>query len=273
MIGVTLCSMTLVLAATGAPHPHAAPPAGDFSYTFTVNESNSSKTTSGTVRSHGDRTRIDLANPSDGQYMLLVDGGARMLVIHPEKKEIDQFSSPGFANVIGTALGAVSPMVRFTVTDSKITPERLGAGETVLGYPTEHVRITEQFDVRVGVAGFKAGTEHNTVTTDYWVSPGLDLGDNPLITLIENASSAMAQSDHDFVAKQHAARAGAIHGTPLRTVVTAVSGSGDGHEKTSTQTIEITSVKRAPQPESLFVIPSGYKLETPVESLKSPFSM
>ena len=232
----------------------------DYMYTFTAAEDKGSPTI-GTVRVHGDRTRIDIADKKNGEYMLLTDGGTKMLSVHPDRREIDEISSPTFERIIGTSLRMVSPIVKFRVLNSRISSERVGTGQKLLGYSTEQIRLTERFDIRIVAMGFDAGTEHHTIITDYWVSPGLELGDNPLLVLIEHTGSAMAQTDRDFVQKEAAVRAQALAGTPLRTMVNETSVDDKGVAHTKVHSIDITSVKQGVQPASLFEVPSGYKVK------------
>lgn len=258
----TLLGIALTGASTGAPRcvePLAR--ASDYMYTFTTTEESGTFST-GTVRVHGDRTRIDMEKPGSKDYILLTDDGARMLSVHPDRKQVDQISSPSFERIIGTSLRMVSPIVKFRVLNSKISSERVGTGQKLIGYPTEQIRMTERFDIHIVAMGFDGGTEHHTVVTDYWVSPGLDLGNNPLLSLLEHTSTAMAQTDPGFVQKESSVRAQALGGTPLRTVVKETTVDDKGIEHTKTHSIDITSVHLGAQPAALFEVPSGYQMKS-----------
>lgn len=262
MFCATAAVLSVVLASGSAAPRCAEQPAsaGDYMYTFTTHDESDSPT-SGTVRVHGDRTRIDMEKQDrSGSYILLTDNGTLMMSVHPARREVDKIRSPSFERIIGTSLRMVSPLVKFRVRNVKISSERVGMGQKLMGYGTEQIRLTERFDVQVIAMGFDGGTEHHTVVTDYWVSPGLDLGNNPLLTLLEHTGTAMAQTDPDFVQTEAAVRARALSGTPLRTVVreTTVDDKGIGHTKT--HSIEITSVHEGPQPAALFQVPSGYRI-------------
>ena len=260
LLGVTLTAG--VTTPSGHARPTLAAPAGDYMYTFTTTEESGSASR-GTVRVHGGRTRIDMESDKDPRnYILLTDNGTRMLSVHPDRKEVDQISSPSFERIIGTSLRAVSPIVKFKVQNSKISFARVATGQKLLGYGTEQIRITEQFDVHTVAMGFDGGTEHHMVVTDYWVSPGLDLGTNPLLALLEHAATATAQTDANFVEQESAVRAQALSGTPLRTVMKESTVDDKGIRHTSTRTIDITSVKVGPQPAALFEIPSGYRIKS-----------
>jgi hypothetical protein len=250
---------------TGGVAPRVAGPqvpAGDYMYTFVTTGESGSKS-SGTVRVHGARMRIDMDNrKSSDDYILLTDGGTQMMSVHPDEKKVDEISSPSFEHIIGTSLRVVSPLVKFNVQNLQLSSQRVATGQKLLGYATAQVRVTERFDVHIRALGFDAGTEHHTVVTDYWVSPGLDLGSNPLLSLIEHTSTAMAQTDRGFVQQEAAMRAQAVHGTPLRTVVRETTVDDKGAEHSNTHSIEITSVRFGAQPAALFTVPSGYRISS-----------
>jgi len=258
LIGATLAGNNATRSCRDVPAP---PPAGDYMYTFTTKDESGSET-NGTVRVHGDRTRIDMDRNDSHDYIILTDGGKRMLSVHPDRKEVSQISSPNFERIIGTSLKAVSPLVKFKVRNTRISFGRVATGQKLLGYGTEQIRITEQFDVHIVAMGFDGGTEHHTVVTDYWVSPGLDLGNNPIMALLEHAATAEAQTDADFVEEETRVRAQALQGTPLRTEMKESTANEKGIQHTNTRSMAITSVKLGPQPAALFEIPSGYRYTT-----------
>lgn len=255
-----LLTVALTGTANAAPRCVDSPPPNDYMYTFRSTGDSGKDPTSGTVRVHGDRVRIDMDKKNSNDYILLTDGGKQMTSVHPDKKEVDQMSAPKFEHIIGTSLKAVSPMVKFNVQNDRIRSETIGSGTKLLGYATEQVRITEQFDVHIVALGFNGGTERHTVVTDYWFSPGLYLGDNPLLALLEHVGTAMAQTDADFVQSEATARASVLHGTPLRTVVKETTVDDDGRSHTTTRTIDITSLNIGAQAPGLFEIPSGYRI-------------
>lgn len=247
---------------TTAPRCVESAPPSDYMYTFTTTDESgdSDNPTAGTVRVHGDRMRIDMERNKSHEYILLTENGTQMLSVHPDRQEVDQISAPTFEHIIGTSLKAVSPLVKFKVFNDKISSERIGTGQKLLGYATEQIRITERFDIHIVALGFDGGTEHHTIVTDYWVSPGLDLGGNPLLALLEHAGSAMAQTDADFVQNEASVRESALQGTPLRTIVKESSVDEKGIQHSKTRSIEITSVRAGAQAPELFKVPSGYKV-------------
>jgi hypothetical protein len=266
MLHTLAAVLAVTLSGAGtAPARSAEPAPNDYMYTFRTTGDDSGDPTSGTVRVHGDRIRIDLDKnkSNDGSYILIT--GDRMMSVNPERREVHQMSAPTFEHIIGVSLRAVSPMVRFNVSNATISTERLGAGEQMLGHATEHVRMTEKFDVHIVALGFDGGTERYSIVSDYWVSPGLYLGSNPLLALLEHASSAMAQTDADFVQKEKTARTEVLTGTPLRTVVTESNIDEKGIRHSKTRSIDITSLNIRPQDAGLFQVPSGYRIKSGIK--------
>lgn len=235
-------------------------PSGDYMYTFSTDDESNSPS-AGTVRVHGDCTRIDMEKNGSKDYILLTNNGTQMLSVHPDRKETDRVNSLNFERIIGRSLRIISPIVKFNVRNVKISSERIGSGPKLIGYATEQIRITERFDVHIVAMGFDGGTEHHTVVTDYWVSPGLDLGNNPLLALIEHASTATAQTDPDFVQTEASVRARALGGTPLRTIVKETSTDDKGIKHSKNHSIDITSFRQGAQPAALFEVPSDYKVK------------
>lgn len=264
MVNTIVALLTVALSGTGTTAPRCAEPAPptDYIYTFRTTGDDSNDPTSGTVRVRGDRTRIDMDRKGSDEKDYILISGDKMMSVHPDRREVSEMSAPKFEHIIGVALRAVSPMVKFNVSNATISSERVGTGQEMLGYATEHVRMVEKFDVHIVALGFDGGTEHHTIVTDYWVSPGLDLGSNPLLALLEHASSALAQTDRDFVQKEAAMRAEVLKGTPLRTVVNETSIDKKGVRSSKNRSIDITSVHVGPQDPALFQVPSGYRIKS-----------
>lgn len=242
------------------------PPLGeDYSYQFRVTDANRGSPTVGTVLVHGDRSRIDVRGRGhDREYILLLDRGRRMLVVHPEKREIEQMATSDFAAIVGTAIRAISPVVKVKLLHSEISAKSLGAAEPLEGYPTEHVRLTERYDARLRALGFAAGVEHHSVTTDYWIAPDLALAENPLARILATSTTALAQTDPDFVRRDDAMRADIVRGALLRAIVSTAESDNDQPLPTPriAMMLEVTDIRAGAQPASAFDVPAGYATTT-----------
>lgn len=280
MFAIALVSLALL---TGTPPvtphvsrvSHVQPAPSDLVYTFRTSETggkHDDEPMTGTVRIHDGNVRIDVdhkRNDDDpDSYMLVLDNGIRMLSVHPRRHEADEIDAGTFERIVGISLRAVRPIVRFHITDAAIAPEQLGAGGAMLGYATEHVRLTEHYTMHITAMGFDGGDETMSVVTDYWVAPGLQLGRNPLLALLERAGTAMAQSDASFVQREDAARAALLRGSPLRTVSRVTTTEHDGDVKETVRTTDVTSLKREAQPAELFGVPSDYTVKSAAEKFE-----
>lgn len=270
MLAAALTSLALLAAKPPVTYVlQPVPPApSDLVYTFRTSETggrHDDDPMTGTVRVHDGDVRIDVdrkrSDDDPDSYILVLDNGTRMLSVHPRRHEVEEMSAAGFERIVGTSLRAVRPIVRFHISDPAIAPERLGAGGTMLGYATEHVRLTEHYTMHITAMGFDGGDETVAVQTDYWVAPGVQLGRNPLLALVERAGTAMAQSDAGFVQREDAARASLLRGSPLRTVSRVTTTEHDGDVKETVRTTEVTSLTREAQAASLFEVPSGYRVK------------
>jgi hypothetical protein len=199
--------------------------------------------------------------------MLLSDGGRTLTIVHPDRREYEVTDAAAFERIVGTALKTVGPIVKIELQSAHVASNHLGDGGTVAGRPTQRVRLTQDFTVRVGALGFGGDAERHVVTTDYWVSPGLTLMRNPLFGLIESGEAALVQTDNAYLKVLARERDALLEGaTPLRRVVT----SRDEKGTTKTHTIEITALRATtPADARIFELPAGYKRTEGVNWLTS----
>jgi hypothetical protein len=233
----------------------------EYFYRFRVESDDDDDDMAGTVRVRNGVARIDVDNHDRGGEFLLVSADGRTLtVVHPKRREYEVSDADRFAQIAGIALKAIGPIVNIKLQDVKITPEALGPGPVVAGFPTRHYRLTQEFALTVGALGFKGEPEFHVVSTDYWVHPGLTLARNPLLELIGEAETALAQKEPEFVERSRAARAKLLSGTPLRMLVTSGQSKGEGDDvETKTRTIEITEIHSESQDARLFEVPEGFR--------------
>ena len=259
------------LSATAAPahaqQQKAQPPMRDYEYSFRVIGSHDEHPMSGTMRVSGDRGRIDLDGAKEGEFMLLTDGGRTLTIVHPERRAYEGSDAATFEHIVGRALRAAGPVLSIKLEAAHVASDHLGDGGIVVGRATRHVRLTQDYTIRVGALGFGGDAERHVATTEYWVSPGLALMRNPLFALVEGAESALVQSDTAYSRIADAERDALLEGaTPLRRVVTTREEPGG---KTTLQTIEITSLRPARVDPAIFQLPSGYTRRAGVSWLSS----
>ena len=213
----------------------------------------------GHVRDAGDRARIDFDGHDEaaGSYLLLLDGGHRVLAVHPREREYSVVDDTTLERIVGIALHAVSGtgLVRFRLNDVAIVPQRLADGDTVAGRSTRHYRLTQEYTVAVRALGLGGDDIHQTVVTDYWVDPSLRLLRNPLLELLATLETALAQQDTAFVRVSAAARRALFSGVPLRVVVRHSSGDDAG----GIRTLAVDGLARETFDAAAFQVPAGYR--------------
>jgi hypothetical protein len=219
----------------------------------------------GAVRASGDRGRVDVQRSGgDGSrdYLLLGDGGRSVTIVNPRERSYSSTSAHAFERIVSTAMGAVQVAMSNRLSDVRIHAERLGAGDTIAGYPTQRYRLTQEYTTHLSVMGVDADPEYHVVITDYWAAPGLTLMRNPLVEMLATTETVMAQTDRAFVERSAAARDALFKGMPLRMIVAARStGGGEkhGHDEPARLTVEVSRVVRGPVARAALDLPRGYR--------------
>ena len=258
-------ALPAVVALAAAPLPRAAA-AQDYSYAFRVTPTDD-EPFAGTMRVSGDRARMDVEGPDRGprDYLLLADAGRAITIVNPRERSYTTTTTEAFERIVATALGAVQVAMSNKLTDVRVHPERLGAGDTIAGFPTQRYRLTQEFTTNVSVMGIDAESEYQVVITDFWAAPGLKLMRNPLVEMLATAETGLAQTDRGFVQRSAAARDALFTGMPLRLIVASRSTrTGDRHgkpDRPSQLVVEVTRVVRGPVDRAALDLPSGYRKE------------
>jgi hypothetical protein len=222
----------------------------------------------------GDRSRIqpiherDDANSGESSYMII--SGGKLYSIEPDKREYNVNKPEDFENVVGTALRAVSPMVKMHIDDTDVSGEELDDADRVLGFSTRHFRLTQKFTLSVSAFGLSAGDEasEHEVVTDYWFAPDAKLPRNPLVELIAAAPTAPAQQSGSFTRQSAKIRESLFKGMPMRIVVRSREGGDNQLEEKAR--IEITQLERIAVDPKQFEVPAGY---TQTEGLRTHMEM
>lgn len=218
----------------------------------------------------GDRSRIQPireradAHDGDSNYMIIRDG--KLYSIEPDKREYNVNKAEDFENVVGTALRAVSPMVKMHIDDTDISGEELHDADRLLGFSTRHFRLTQKFTLSVSAFGIATGDDAtpHVVVTDYWFAPDAKLPRNPLVELIASAPAAPAQLSRSFTRESAKVRESLFKGMPMRIVVRARDGENTQMEEKAR--VEITQMERIAVDPRQFEVPPGY---TQTEGLRT----
>lgn len=234
-----LAALTLLLACTAAD---AQVPAA-YSYDFQLDPGNKKdhEVIRGTVRVSGNRARVDTdERDKDGDYLLLADGGRTLYVVHANKQTYEQHETDDFARIVGTAMRAVGPVLKFTVNDVRLDTARLGAGVAVAGRRTERVQMRQHWRTSIRVMGFTKDDMMGSAVSEYWADPSMPLMRNPLLDIISTSLLALAAADEDFLEQGDAAKAKLFRGSPLRADIRFSMGGDDGDTRLRYEVTKIT---------------------------------
>ncbi len=196
-----------------------------------------------------------------GTYFI-VKGGKEMYLVDPSQKQYMKWDIVNMFAGMSKMVNAVGGMVKMQMSDVKIDAHDLGPGETIQGYPTHHVRMTQNYTRTASVFG-RTNTTTIATTTDYYFAPSLRIA-NPFVSNSQQmamASSMDIFNNPDFKTQMMAAQAKIPKtGVPLKTVTTTISTDSKGKQETTITTMEMVNFTKSNIPSSAFAIPTDYKL-------------
>jgi hypothetical protein len=185
-----------------------------------------------------------------------------MLLVDPNSKEYMKWDLGAMMAGMSKVVNAVGGLVKMQISDVRIGAQDLGAGETVQGYPTRHIRMVQNYTVSASMFG-KKSTSRTETTTDYYFAPSLKIA-NPFVANSQQMAM-MSQFDMfknpDYQSQYASANAKLPkNGVPLKTVTKTVTTDEKGKSETATTIMEMVNFKAANIPASAFAVPSDYKM-------------
>lgn len=218
----------------------------------------------GRAQMTADRARIDLSEArnggpmfdSKGGYVVVTDGGAKMYMVDPSEKQYFAFNMEQMLAGVSSTLKMVGGMVKMTMSDVKMDVQDLGAGESIAGHSTRHLRQTQSYTLSVSVLGRKSSTT-TADTTEIWVATDLKNVGNPFLRM-GNAAAGLDFGNPDFKAQYQSVQAKMPAGLPLRSVSRSHSTDDKGNTTLATSTMEVTNIQKGDIPASAFAIPGDY---------------
>lgn len=221
----------------------------------------------------GDQAKLEILDASStaggseafggkGTYFIVKGGGNEMLLVDPIQKQYMKWDIASMFAGMSKMVNAVGGMVKMQMTDVHIDAQDLGAGGNMQGYPTHHVRMTQNYSVAVSVFGRSHKTQ-NQSTTDYYFAPSLHIA-NPFVSSSQQMAM-ISQMDMfnnpDYKNQMMAANAKIPkNGVPLKTVTTVIATDEKGKAETTVTTMEMVNFHASNIPASAFAIPSDYKM-------------
>lgn len=197
-----------------------------------------------------------------GAYFIVKGGGKEMYLVNPSEKTYAKWDIATMFAGMSKMVNAVGGLVKMQMSDIRIDAQDMGAGETVQGYATRHIRMTQNYTMSVSMFGRKS-VSRNESTTDYYIAPALKIA-NPFVSN-SNQMAMISQLDTfnnpDYKNQMMAANAKIPKsGVPLRTITTSVVTDSKGKAETSVTTMEMLNFKASNISPREFAIPSEYKL-------------
>jgi hypothetical protein len=155
-----------------------------------------------------------------GAYFIMKNAGKEMYLVDPKEKQYMKWDVANMFAGMSKMINAAGGLVKMQMSDIHIDAQDLGAGETVQGYPTRHVRMTQNYTMSVSVFG-RSNKTSNITTTDYYFAPSLRIA-NPFVSNSQQmamASQLDVFNNPDFKSQMMAAQAKMPKsGVPLKTV-------------------------------------------------------
>ncbi len=244
--------------AAGAQSPNA------YTYDFRLDQGGKKggDVIEGTVRVQGSRARVDTrerGHDSDGSYFLVRDGGRTLYVVRPDREEYEVHDADAFARIVGTAMRAVGPVVRFSVHDVRVDTARLGAGAPVAGRRTQRVQLRQRWTTSIRVMGFVKEGVASSAVGEYWADPTFPLMRNPFLDIVGTSLFVLAASDEDFIKDADALKATLFRGAPLKADIRITADDKDGDDDETRLRYEVTSLRVGPVDAAALEVPKGYR--------------
>lgn len=214
----------------------------------------------------GDNAKIEIiesgpgreAFGNPGSYFLMTEGGTKMMIVDPSQKQYAEWNMERMMASVAGVVNALGGLVKMEISDLTIDTKELGAGETINGYPTKHVRLTQNYKMSTRVLG-KTSWSKTESTTDYYFAPQLK-AKNPFVQNSQAWANQFNMFNKPEYKAQMAKAQEKLKDVPIKTVVTTVTTHDTGKQETTTVTSEMVNFKNMDVPKSVFEIPAGYQL-------------
>lgn len=194
-----------------------------------------------------------------GSYFLIPEGGEKMYLVDPSQKSYLEWDMESMMAGMAKMVNALGSLVKMDISNVQIDAKDMGPGETVQGYPTRHMQMTQNYTVTAKVLG-KTSVSRTESTTDYYFAPALRSLRNPFVRNGQAWANKFDVFQNPDYKRQMAAAQAKIQGVPVKTVTRTVTTDEKGKQETSVTTTEMVNFKNGDVSASLFSIPTGYQL-------------
>ncbi|HXG69498.1 MAG TPA: hypothetical protein VNJ04_02685 [Gemmatimonadaceae bacterium] len=262
--------LSAALIALGAPLAQAAAQkAGrDVALDFRMSNLTTGTTTSEVVTGHviatSDRVRLDMKGGGRGVRMspiagtgdismIVTDSGKTLTYIDAASKTYMRMRP---AEMIENMQKMGGMTMQFSGTEARV--DNLGAGPSILGYPTAHYVVTTGMTIDMTAMGQQQKVQISS-KTDYYFATGIASALNPFAAMMgSDMGSMFGGNNREFADKMRAAQSRLPKAIPLRTTTDATIIAAGQTRVTKTQT-EVTAIKWLTADPKSFVVPADYK--------------
>ncbi|MBW3670109.1 MAG: DUF4412 domain-containing protein [Acidobacteria bacterium] len=254
-----ICTILLAFALTLPLH------AGVIYQFKTVTEGNTADMV-GTAKVDGENFRLELSEGDgvifqDNSIIISDDGGKTMMVLDPKKKEYYHLSIEDTLSAMTSMLQSMGGMFKMSIDHQTVEVRRIGAGESIEGYPTNKYKVDTAYTLKLKAMGMNMDQQVKSETTT-WSTDELD---QQLAAFIQYRTFRTGMEDLDALIEKHI---DAVKGFPLKTV-TKTEVTARGKTNTSTSTMTVTGIKEADVAASEFAVPAGYsEVDGPMAALE-----
>ncbi len=262
--------LSAALIAFGAPLAQAAAQkAGrDVALDFRMSNLTTGAATNEVVTGHviatSDRVRLDMKGGGRGVRMspiagtgdismIVTDSGKTLTYIDAASKTYMRMRP---AEMIENMQKMGGMTMQFSGTEARV--DNLGAGPSILGYPTAHYLVTTGMTIDMTAMGQQQKVQISS-KTDYFFATGIASALNPFAAMMgSDMGSMFGSSNREFADKMRAAQSRLPKAIPLRTTTDATIIAAGQTRVTKTQT-EVTAIKWLTADPKSFVVPADYK--------------
>ena len=222
----------------------------------------------------GDRSRVDFLSGNGfraGTYVFTTNGSKTMTFVDPAKKTYVDVNAAGVASAIGSA--------RITVANKKIGLTQLDDHPVIAGLPTDHYRLTINYNITVAFGTIPLTQTVNEII-DKWVTQALgEIGE----TFLASGGIRTGNPDLDDLILTENTK---IKGFALRQTISVTTLNDNpqpmgtklqmNRSLTQTRELTVTSIEpKASVPADLFIVPASFRKPDPLrdDTQKAPLQI
>jgi len=223
--------------------------------TFVLTEHKGGK--SSTVLGYADGSKFRLepqesksADNPQGAYAISADGGRTVYLVDTARQEFARVDTQTLMGKAKEQLAALMKQTSLQIDSPKVETMLAEPGDTLDGHATRHYKVRISYSMHF----LKTDTRRSYVEyQDLWMASDIEQpGASNLLIYFRPSGDLRIDGAWQRELAQ-------IKGFPLKQVTLRTEVNEEGNSSVSRFSREITRVRTAPAPASLFVLPAGYK--------------